>query len=235
MIPLKDDNPTRNRTFIRLIIIILCSLVFLFQISSDSNYLIQYYGFKPSSLFSFDYNLPTFIPSLTLITSMFLHGGWLHFLGNMIYLWIFGDNIEDSIGFKKFIVFYLSSGVFACLAQAFGNIDSDIPMIGASGAIAGVLGAYFYLFPRAKILVLIPIVIFFFTIRLPAFIVLGFWFILQFLNFSLLADGSSNVAWLAHIGGFIYGLLYASLFVKKNKRKRGKSIMPKKKNPWNKN
>ena len=235
MIPLKDDNPTKKKTFVRLIVVILCSLIFLFQISSDTNYLIQYYGFKPLSLFSFDYDLPTFIPLLTLVTSMFMHGGWLHFLGNMIYLWIFGDNVEDSIGYKKFTVFYISSGIFACFAQAVGDINSNIPMIGASGAIAGILGAYFYLFPKAKILVLVPVIIFFFTVRLPAFIVLGFWFILQFLNFSLLADGSSNVAWLAHIGGFIYGLLYASLFITKNKRKRGKSIMPKKKNPWNKN
>ncbi len=230
MIPIKDDNPTRKYSIIRIIILILCSLVFFIQISSNNNSdLIFYFGFKPNSLFNNSYQEPTFNPILTILTSMFMHDGWIHFLGNMLYLWIFADNVEDIIGRKKFIIFYLFCGTIAAFTQFFGNINSPIPMIGASGAIAGVLGAYFYLFPKAKVLVIVPLLIFFFTTRLPAAVVLGFWFIIQFINFSII--NSSGVAWLAHIGGFIAGLIYAFFFIKnKNIKnyKKGISIMLKK-------
>jgi len=222
MIPLKDDNPTKNKSYLRLIIIILCSIIFLIQISSDNNYLIYYYGFKPASLFTSSFYYETFNPILTIFTSMFMHAGWLHFLGNMLYLWIFSDNIEDALGKKRFIIFYLFSGISAAIFQSLIDFKSNIPMIGASGAIAGVLGAYIYIYPKAKILILVPLLVFFFTIRLPALFVLGFWFVIQFLNMTLVYNHESNVAWMAHIGGFLFGLIYSIIFVKKTKK--GSSI-----------
>ena len=230
MIPIKDDNPTKNKSYARLIILIICSVVFLMQISSEnSNYITYYFGFKPKSLF-IGTDLPTFLPICTLITSIFMHGGWMHFLGNMLYLWIFADNVEDKLGIKKFVIFYLISGVFASLTQAFFNFNSDVPMIGASGSIAGVLGAYLYFFPKAKVLVLIPFFIFF-TVKVPAYILLIFWFLYQFLNLSNL---DSSVAWLAHIGGFIFGYLFAVFSKSNNEKKRGKTIFLDKdeKGPW---
>ena len=165
MIPIKDDNPTRRKSILRFIIIIICSIVFFIQLNGDNYYLINFYGYKPASLTTTDYQFDTFNPILTIFTSMFMHRGWLHFLGNMLYLWIFSDNIEDALGKKKFIIFYLLSGIAAALFQSIGDLDSNIPMIGASGAIAGVLGAYIYLYPKAKILVIVPLLIFFFSVR----------------------------------------------------------------------
>ena len=156
MIPLKDDNPTKNKTHIRSLILILCSIIFFIQLSlENSNYFTYYFGFKPKSLF-LGSDLPFLLPTFTLITSIFMHGGWLHFLGNMLYLWIFADNVEDKMGSKKFILFYILSGVVASICHGLLDINSNIPLIGASGAIAGVLGAYLHLFPKAKVLVLIP-------------------------------------------------------------------------------
>ena len=221
MIPIKDDNPTRRKSILRFIIIIICSIVFFIQLNGDNYYLINFYGYKPASLTTTDYQFDTFNPILTIFTSMFMHGGWLHFLGNMLYLWIFSDNIEDALGKKKFIIFYLLSGIAAALFQSIGDLDSNIPMIGASGAIAGVLGAYIYLYPKAKILVIVPLLIFFFSVRLPAIIVLGFWFFIQFINV-IIGDQNSNVAWMAHIGGFVFGLIYCVLFT--NKNKKGNSV-----------
>ena len=230
MIPLKDENPVNNKSYIRLIILIICSLIFLFQSFGGINsFLIGYFGFKPVSLIDSS-GIETFSPFLTIFTSMFMHGGWLHFLGNMLYLWIFADNVEDALGHKKFIIFYLFSGVCASLSQFIFDINSPIPMIGASGAIAGVLGAYFYLFPKAKVLVLIPFIIFF-TIRVPANILLLFWFFCQFININ---DEYSNIAWIAHIGGIISGLIYVVVTKqKKFESKTGKSVFLKnRKGPW---
>ncbi len=229
MIPLKDENPTEKKCYTRYIILFICVIVFFFQISSSQSNLITYYfGFKPASLFN-SFENPSFPPLLTLITSIFMHGGWMHLIGNMMYLVIFADNIEDVFGTKKFIVFYFLAGVFASLSQALLNLSSEIPMIGASGAIAGVLGAYLYYFPRAKILVLVPFFIFF-TIRVPASILLIFWFIFQFLN---LSNIESSVAWMAHIGGFIFGYIFSVINGKKPPKKKGHSILLKrKKGPW---
>ena len=232
MIPLYDDNPTEKKSYIRLAILIVCSVIFLFQISSNNNeFLVYYFGFKPASLF-YKLDSITFNPILTIFTSMFMHGGWMHFLGNMLYLWIFADNVEDKMGRKKFILFYILSGCVATFTQAMINLNSNVPMIGASGAIAGVLGAYLHLFPKAKVLVLVPLIIFF-TVRIPAFTLLIFWFIYQFLN---LSNVNSSVAWLAHIGGFIFGYIFALIFEKKEHKKlskKGQSIFIKKKNgPW---
>ncbi len=222
MIPIKDENPTKNKSIVRLLIIILCTVIFFVQLGNDNYYLVNFYGYKPASLLTTNYQYDTFIPILTIFTSMFMHGGWLHFLGNMLYLWIFSDNVEDALGKKKFILFYMLSGIAAALFQSIGNINSNIPMIGASGAIAGVLGAYMYLYPKAKILVIVPLLVFFFSIRLPAIIVLGFWFLIQFLNVTWFENQESNIAWMAHIGGFIFGITYCILFIKK--KKRGNSI-----------
>ena len=230
MIPIKDDNPTKNRSYVRVIILALCTIVFVLQISSKNfDFYNYYFGFKPASLFT-DSNIPSFYPLLTLITSLFMHGGWMHFLGNMLYLWIFADNIEDVMGRTHFIFFYLISGVFATISHSILDINSSTPLIGASGAIAGVLGSYLYLFPKAKVLVLFPFIIFF-TLRIPAFILLLFWFVYQFINLG----GSSNIAWIAHIGGFIFGFIYTVLTIRKKKSrniKKGKSIFFKNEGPW---
>ena len=166
MIPLKDENPTQKKCYTRFIILAICLIVFFSQISSSQSNLVTYfYGFKPISFFN-DFDKPTFYPTLTLLTSIFMHGGWMHLIGNMMYLIIFADNVEDVFGTRKFILFYILAGIFASFSQALMDLSSDIPMIGASGAIAGVLGAYLFYFPRAKILVLVPFFIFF-TIRVP--------------------------------------------------------------------
>ena len=229
MIPLKDENPTKKKCYTRFVILIICAVVFVFQISSHETNLITYYfGFKPASFFN-NFDKPTFFPTLTLLTSIFMHGSWMHLIGNMMYLIIFADNVEDVFGTKKFILFYLLSGIFASFSQAFMDFSSEIPMIGASGAIAGVLGAYLFYFPRAKILVLVPFFIFF-TIRVPASILLIFWFVFQFLN---LSNVESSVAWMAHIGGFVFGYIFSIINGKKPSSKRGSSIfLKKKKGPW---
>jgi len=229
MIPLKDENPTKNRCYLRFVILFICLVVFFIQISSSQSNLITYYfGFKPASFFN-NFDKPTFFPILTLFTSLFMHGGWMHLIGNMMYLVIFADNIEDVFGKKKFILFYLFSGIFASFSQALLNLSSDVPMIGASGAIAGVLGAYLFYFPKAKILVLVPFFIFF-TLRIPASILLILWFIFQFLN---LSNIESSVAWMAHIGGFIFGYIFSIINGKRSIQKKGSSIfLNKKKGPW---
>ena len=230
MIPLKDENKTQKKCYIRLVILIVCALVFFSQtLSPNNNYWIYYFGFKPLSLFQ-NVTYPSFPGYFTLITSLFLHGGWMHFLGNMLYLWIFADNVEDKLGAKRFVCFYLISGVFASLTQAFFNFNSEVPMIGASGSIAGVLGAYLYFFPRAKVLVLIPFFIFF-TVKVPAYILLIFWFLYQFLN---LSNIDSSVAWLAHIGGFIFGYFFAVFSKSYNLEEKGKTVFLDKdeKGPW---
>ncbi len=231
MIPLKDDNETQNKCYARLVILIVCTLIFFSQIlSTNNNYWIYYFGFKPLSLYQ-NVTYPSFPGYLTLITSLFLHGGWMHFLGNMLYLWIFADNVEDKLGIRKFVVFYLISGIFASLTQAFFNINSEVPMIGASGSIAGVLGAYLYYFPKAKVLVLIPFFIIF-TIKVQAYVLLIFWFLYQFLN---LSNVDSSVAWLAHIGGFIFGYFFAVVSKSKSGvKKKGKTVFlnKDKKGPW---
>jgi len=155
---------------------------------------------------------------LPLFTSLFLHGGWFHLIGNMIYLWIFGDNVEDMMGHIKYLIFYLICGLGANYAHLYTNASSSIPTIGASGAVAGVMGAYFILFPRSRVWTLFPIFFFIQIIQLPAFTFLGFWFLMQFFMgfFSLGLQG--GVAWWAHIGGFAAGALLVFIF-RKRKRK----------------
>jgi membrane associated rhomboid family serine protease len=167
------------------------------------------FGFVPAAFFS-DYS------SLTIYTSMFLHGGFFHIAGNMLYLWIFGDNVEDAMGTLKFIIFYLLCGTIAALCQGFVDPNSQIPMVGASGAIAGVLGAYLMLYPKANVKCLIFIIIIIQMIRIPAFIVLGFWLALQFFNIPGSIDSDGGTAYFAHIGGFLAGIVLIPFFKNKN-------------------
>ena len=154
-------------------------------------------------------------PLLTIFTSMFLHGGLFHLLGNMLFLWIYGNNVEDSMGHIKFLIFYLLCGLAASLLQAIISFDSSIPMIGASGAVSGVLSAYFLLFPKARVLTLVVLLIFITFIRIPAGLLIGFWFLSQIINAYFNDPNSPGVAWYAHIGGFLMGLFLIPFFKKK--------------------
>jgi membrane associated rhomboid family serine protease len=214
MIPLRDDNPTALPPIVTVGIIGLCALVFLWQqtLSPEAGQeAVLAYGVIPTVLFGNDSLPPEIarIPAeLTILTSMFMHGGWMHIIGNMLFLWIFGNNIEDVLGHVRFVLFYLLCGTAAALAQSLADTHSDVPMIGASGAIAGVLGAYLVLFPRARVLVLVLLGFFIQVIRLPALIVLGVWFVLQLFQGGLMAPGKEGgVAYLAHVGGFAAGIV----------------------------
>jgi len=203
------------------ILIALNIVVFLSELGlpqREQSVLAAVYGVVPAR-----YSLPGFPAGpagliLPLFSAMFLHGGWLHILGNMIYLWVFGDNVEDRMGHGRFLVFYLLVGLIANLVHIYFNPLSEVPTIGASGAIAGVLGAYFLSFPRARVLTLIPIGIFLAPIEVPAILLLFFWFALQVVN-GLFAAPAQTVAWWAHVGGFLAGLALAGVF----RRRR---------NPW---
>ena len=218
MIPLRDDNPTTIKPVLTIMLIVTCSLVFLWQLSLGQEgfqVVILSLGVTPVTLIGDKTLPPEFYlvpPTFTVLTSMFLHGGWMHLIGNMLYLWIFGNNIEDAMGHIRFIFFYLLCGTAAALAQALPDATSAIPMIGASGAISGVLGAYLLLYPRAQVLVLIPLGYFSRLIHLPAMFVLGFWFVLQLINSALASPGTGGVAWGAHIGGFLAGMALIPFF-----------------------
>ena len=219
MIPLKDDNPTSGRPVVTYFLIGLCVVIFLIQLGSQSyktGELFYTYGLIPSVLMGHN-NLPMDLyavpASITIFTSMFMHGGFMHIIGNMLYMWIFADNIEDDLGRTKFIIFYLLSGIGAAMTQVLVDTHSQIPMVGASGAIGGVLGAYLINHPKAKVLVLIPFGFFSQLIKIRALYVLGFWFILQFIS------SGGGVAYAAHIGGFVSGMILILFFNKKTKRK----------------
>jgi membrane associated rhomboid family serine protease len=223
MIPLRDDNPTTLKPVTAVGLIVLCTLAFFWQLSLGVHVeaAIQSLGVVPAVLFgrhSLSAELAQVPATLTIVTSMFLHGGWMHLIGNMLYLWIFGNNVEDSMGHGRFLVFYLVCGAVAVLAQALPAPDSTIPMIGASGAISGVLGAYLLLYPHARVLVLIPFGFLSRLIYLPAMFVLGFWFLLQLLS-TLMADPNQpGVAFGAHAGGFVAGMLLVPLFKRRGVR-----------------
>jgi membrane associated rhomboid family serine protease len=215
LIPYKDDNPTEIFPFVTIGIIVLNILVFLLQISIPSGMkeVTYAYGAIPHYLLSFEKVQPVH-PALTVFTSMFMHGGLFHLIGNMLYLWIFGNNIEDKLGHLRFFLFYLFCGIVASYSHALTSSHSLIPMIGASGAVSGILGAYLLLFPRANIHTLLFLGFFITTIKIPALIVIGFWAIIQFIN-GLISAGSEagGVAWFAHIGGFLIGLLTIKLWL----------------------
>lgn len=219
MIPIGDVNPRRHFPIMTLSLIAVNALVFLYQIllpEQELQTFIRQAGLIPAELTA---GVPSAVPDL--LTSMFLHGGWMHIISNMLYLWIFGDNIEDLLGPALYLLFYLAAGVIAALAQVAVAPNSRIPTIGASGAIAGVLGAYTVIFPTRRIRTLL---LFGYWIRLtymPAFVLLGFWFVLQLFSgvASLGVPTGGGVAWFAHIGGFVAGLLVGMLLRGKARRR----------------
>jgi membrane associated rhomboid family serine protease len=217
MIPLKDDIPSYSPPLVTVALIAANCLIYLFLLSTGRGYelaLIKW-GAIPYEIthgVELTPDLPFFAP-LSLFSSMFLHGGFFHLAGNMLYLWIFGDNVEDQLGHVKFFVFYILCGLAASLLHIMTTPNSQVPMVGASGAIAGVLGAYMIKFPRARILTLIFFGFFIRIVAIPALFVLGFWFILQLL-FALPSIGSTSggVAFFAHVGGFLAGIVLFKLF-----------------------
>lgn len=226
MIPLKDENPSDTIPIVNIFLIITNISVFIYQnyfVPGGAQPLFLQLGFIPYELSHFvDINPKNLVPvPLTIFTAMFMHGGWLHLLSNMLYLWIFGDNIEDILGHVKYLIFYIFCGIAATLVHGFINIDSQIPTIGASGAIAGILGAYMFLFPRARIKTLLIIFFFVKIVYIPAIIMLGFWILIQaisgFAEYGLRTG--SGIAWFAHIGGFITGLALIAILKKRKGRR----------------
>jgi membrane associated rhomboid family serine protease len=213
MIPLRDVIPSRTFPFVTITIIVLNALAWMLELSFEPRELQQFfftYGVVPAN-----FHAPT------LITSMFLHGSWSHILGNMWYLWIFGDNVEDNFGHGRFIVFYLLCGIAAALGQIGMDSTSLLPTIGASGAIAGVMGAYFIIYPQSRVLTLIPI-FYFDIIELPAIVLLGFWFLMQLFSAGAVAGVTKGtgggVAFAAHVAGFLVGMAGVFVFRKREPR-----------------
>jgi membrane associated rhomboid family serine protease len=221
VIPLRDRNPTHRTPFVTIGIIAANIAAFLYEVSVGEYLpqLFEQYAAIPLKITLFlNEGIGSVFVLGSLISSMFLHGGWLHLGGNMLYLWVFGDNVEDKVGHLRFLVFYLLCGLIAGAAHVFIDPTSDIPTVGASGAVSGILGAYLLMFPRARVLTLIPIFVFLQVAELPALVVLGLWFVLQFFNgmvsLGYETAGMGGVAWWAHIGGFVAGLLLVQLFRK---------------------
>jgi membrane associated rhomboid family serine protease len=220
MIPLRDTIKSKTVPYVNYILISLCGAVFLYELSLGAKvgHFIASTGVTPADVSATILQGHLVIrPALTLISSMFIHGGWMHLLGNMLYLYIFGDNVEDRIGHGAYLVFYLLCGVGSALVQVYAQQNSPAPLIGASGAISGVLGAYFLLYPRARVLTLIPLFVFFPVVEVSAFFFLGFWFLLQFIQGALSVSGgdaaAGGVAWWAHAGGFVTGAILLPVFL----------------------
>jgi len=214
VLPLRDFIPTRRFPVLTVSIIVVNIIAFAYELLAEAGGTLDQTFYTMGVVpFEVTHNFGPAV-ALSFITSMFLHGGFMHIAGNMLYLWIFGNNVEDSMGRGRFLVFYLLTGAVASVAQVLANPNSPLPTIGASGAIAGVLGAYIVLFPNARVQTLIFLGYFARMARLPALLVLGFWFVLQLFN-GLLAFGVAQmggVAWFAHVGGFVAGLLLVRLF-----------------------
>jgi membrane associated rhomboid family serine protease len=219
VVPLRDDNPTRIVPIVTYALLIINIVVFLYELSlgPDLEAFFRVWAVVPRELSAYFLGEPTGLPFpawMTLITSQFLHAGFLHVSGNMLFLWIFGNNVEDKLGHVRFVIFYLACGVLAGLTQWFFSTGSVIPSLGASGAIAGVMGAYILRFPRAEILTLIPLGFFMWTFRVPAIFFLGFWFVQQAFYSVASLNVPTNVgmqgggvAYWAHAGGFIFGAI----------------------------
>jgi membrane associated rhomboid family serine protease len=209
MIPLRDVIPSRTTPYVTIALVVLNSLIFLYQwsLGDQGNAFVETFGL-----------IPAYFSWGTVFTSMFLHGGILHVAGNMLYLWIFGDNVEDRMGHGRFIVFYLLCGIAAALAQTLSVPDSTVPMVGASGAIAGVMGAYFILYPHSRIVTLVTLLIFWQVMEIPAIVLLGFWFVMQFLSgvgsiaTATGREAGGGIAFWAHIAGFAAGVIGVFLF-----------------------
>lgn len=216
MIPIKDTIPSRTFPFVNYFLILVNAGFFLYQLSLGvhlQKYLYTW-GIVPLRISTLQGDMLHL--AAPFLTAMFLHAGWLHILGNMLYLYIFGDNVEDRLGHMRYLLFYLLCGVLAGIAQILAAPYARVPMVGASGAIAGVMGAYFCLFPRARVVTLVFFFFFFDLIEIPAFFFILFWFILQFFNgtlsFSSQSAAAGGVAWWAHIGGFIAGVVLLLFF-----------------------
>ena len=216
MIPIRDTIRTETYPIVNSLIIAVNVLVFFVELSQrqELNKFIYAYGLVPAR-----YSIPqisayftTGQQAIAFLTFMFLHGGFLHLLGNMWFLYIFGDNVEDRLGHLRYLVFYLVCGLASGISHLALNWHSEIPTIGASGAIAGVMGAYFILYPKAKVLSLVPIFFFFQFLEVPAFLFLGVWFLFQFLSAAGTSAQMGGIAWWAHIGGFIFGIIFLKLF-----------------------
>ena len=221
MIPLRDTIPRRTVPFVTRLILVLNVAVFVLEMLQGDRLeaFVNRFAFVPVRLFH-----PALFPGwtagasvVTIFTAMFLHGGFLHLAGNMLFLWIFADNVEDALGHGRFLVFYLVCGAFATLVQGFLAPDSTVPNLGASGAIAGVLGAYFVLFPRARVVTMVPLFVLFPLVEIPAGLYLLGWFLLQFwMGSSQLASAGrgteGGVAFWAHVGGFVAGVAWALVF-----------------------
>jgi membrane associated rhomboid family serine protease len=224
-IPLRDDNPTRRVPYMTVFFIALNVLVFVYQLISPQGlqffvykmgaipYEITHFKSLPLVSIESGETLSRLSPPLTLIASMFMHGGLFHLIFNMLYLWIFGNNIEDFLGPVLFVLFYLLSGLGASITHILFNPNSQVPVIGASGAIAGVLGAYLILYPQTRVLTLVFLFFFIRIIPIPAAFVLGLWFLIQLLNIG----AGGGVAWFAHIGGFLIGIALIKIFTRKRK------------------
>ena len=215
--PIRDDNPTVRKPYLTIALIVVNAAVFLYTKSLGFRgfELFTYtYGFTPDIFFNLDhkYLVPNWV-YLTPLYSMFMHGGWMHLIGNMVFLWIFGNNIEDYFGPVKFIIFYLLSGIAAIAVYSVFSLTSEVPLVGASGAIAGVMGGYIVLHPRAQVTCLIFFILIQF-VTLPAKVVLGIWFALQVVMSFMGSSTGGGVAWLAHVGGFIFGAAVLWVVVK---------------------
>lgn len=217
MIPLGDDIPSRRFPAVTVAIIVANTVIFLieFLFGPAANQMVYTFGAIPAQITA---NWLNPAESVTLFTAMYLHGGWAHLLGNMLYLWIFGDNVEDRMGRGRFFIFYTLCGLISGVAQVMAMPNSPVPAIGASGAIAGVLGAYLLLYPHARVRTLVPLIFIYTTVYLPAIVVLGGWFLIQFLN-GLAALNvvvqTGGVAWWAHVGGFVAGMALMPIFRQK--------------------
>ncbi|MFH1011362.1 MAG: rhomboid family intramembrane serine protease [bacterium] len=217
MIPIRAENPTRRKPILTVALIAVNIVVFIYQTTLGSDRAVDFvmaYGAIPAVL-AFDFHALPALPQswITLITSMFVHAGLLHLAGNMLYLWIFGNNIEDYLGRFRFILFYLISGIAAALTHAIVFSDSLAPMVGASGAISGILGAYLVTYPKARVVVLVWFLLFLRFVRIPAILVLGLWFLLQLHGgFGSLVGQEEGIAFFAHIGGFVAGILLVQIF-----------------------
>jgi len=226
MIPLKDTTPRRSFPFITVLLIVVNFIVFFHQISlspAAGDAFIRVYGLVPHRIqLALAGRHYTLVQALVpLFTCMFLHGGWLHIIGNMWFLWIFGGNVEDRMGSASYLLFYAICGLGSGISQVAFSWGSAIPSIGASGAIAGVLGAYIVYFPRSRILSLVPLLVIWFMARIPAWIFIGLWFIVEFLSGlgSLAKAASGGIAWWAHVGGFVLGAILANSFASSSTRR----------------
>ena len=224
MIPLSDSAPRYRFPVVTVLLIVTNLVVFLYEINLPARGLQRLafeFGVVPWRTVAapFDPTISAAEAILPLFTSMFLHGGWMHLIGNMWFLWIFGDNVEDRLGSARYLMFYLICGITAALVHVILNLRSTVPTVGASGAIAGILGAYFVLFPRSRVLTLVPF-FFLWTVRMPAVIMIGYWFVIQLLSgwASLAVPVAGGTAWWAHVGGFVAGLLLIRLLVPQRSR-----------------